>query len=151
MEQGRAAHRTDGRPADRRGRGTRRRTDPCARPAQDRGCLYQPRLAGGADEHPGWYLWRDGIIPGDAAHPGETVGQVGARADAVLSRVRPLLGAGDVALVAHGHILRVLTARWLGLEPADGRLFRLDTGTLCTLGTEHDMPVIQSWNVPATS
>ncbi len=102
-------------------------------------------------EHPGWYLWRDGIIPGDAAHPGETVGQVGARADAVLSRVRPLLGAGDVALVAHGHILRVLTARWLGLEPADGRLFRLDTGTLCTLGTEHDMPVIQSWNVPATS
>ncbi len=102
-------------------------------------------------EHPGWCLWRDGIIPGDAAHPGETVGQVGARADAVLSRVRPLLGAGDVALVAHGHILRVLTARWLGLEPADGRLFRLDTGTLCTLGTEHDMPVIQSWNVPATS
>jgi len=102
-------------------------------------------------DHPGWYLWRDGIIPGDAAHPGETVGQVGARADAVLSRVRPLLGAGDVALVAHGHILRVLTARWLGLEPADGRLFRLDTGTLCTLGTEHDMPVIQSWNVPATS
>jgi broad specificity phosphatase PhoE len=102
-------------------------------------------------EHPGWYLWRDGIIPGDAAHPGETVGQVGARADAVLSRVRPLLGGGDVALVAHGHILRVLTARWLGLEPADGRLFRLDTGTLCTLGTEHHMPVIQSWNVPATS
>jgi len=102
-------------------------------------------------EQPGWYLWRDGIIPGDAAHPGEAVGQVGARADAVLGRVRPLLDAGDVALVAHGHILRVLTARWLGLEPADGRLFRLDTGTLCTLGTEHDMPVIQSWNVPATS
>ncbi len=102
-------------------------------------------------EHPGWYLWRDGVIRGDAAHPGETVGQVGARADAVLGRVRPLLGAGDVALVAHGHILRVLTARWLGLKPAGGRLFRLDTGTLCTLGTEHDMPVIQSWNVPATS
>lgn len=102
-------------------------------------------------EHPGWYLWRDGIIPGDAAHPGETVSQVGARADAVLGRVRPLLGAGDVALVAHGHILRVLTARWLGLKPVGGRLFRLDTGTLCTLGTEHDMPVIQSWNVPATS
>ncbi len=102
-------------------------------------------------EHPGWYLWRDGVIRGDAAHPGETVGQVGARADAVLGRVRPLLGAGDVALVAHGHILRVLTARWLGLKPTGGRLFRLDTGTLCTLGTEHDMPVIQSWNVPATS
>jgi len=44
----------------------------------------------------------------------------------------------------------VLTARWLGLKPVGGRLFRLDTGTLCTLGTEHDMPVIHSWNVPAT-
>jgi probable phosphoglycerate mutase len=42
----------------------------------------------------------------------------------------------------------VLTARWLRLEPADGRLFRLGTGTLCTLGTEHDEPVISSWNVP---
>jgi broad specificity phosphatase PhoE len=102
-------------------------------------------------ERPGWYLWRDGIIPGDAAHPGETVEQVGARVDAVLARVRPLLRNGDVALVAHGHVLRVLTARWLGLEPAGGRLFRLDTGTLCTLGTEHDMPVIQTWNVPATN
>ncbi|HLX48876.1 MAG TPA: histidine phosphatase family protein [Streptosporangiaceae bacterium] len=102
---------------------------------------------------PGWYLWRDGVIPGDAKHPGETVAQVGARADAVLSRVRPLLGgpagpAGDVALVAHGHVLRVLTARWLGLEPAAGRLFRLDTGTCSTLGTEHDVPVITTWNVP---
>ena len=102
-------------------------------------------------ERPGWYLWRDGIIPGDAAHPGETVAQVGARVDAVLARVRPLLRDGDVALVAHGHVLRVLTARWLGLEPAGGRLFRLDTGTLSTLGTEHDMPVIQTWNVPATN
>jgi broad specificity phosphatase PhoE len=102
-------------------------------------------------EHPGWYLWQDGIIPGDAAHPGETVDQVGDRADLVLSRVRPLLDSGDVALVAHGHILRVLTARWLGLAAAGGRLFRLDTGTLCTLGSEHDKPVIQSWNVPASS
>jgi len=100
-------------------------------------------------ERPGWYLWRDGIIPGDAVHPGETVSQVGDRADKVIGRVRPLLDSGDVALVAHAHILRVLTARWLELEPSGGRLFRLDTGTLCTLGTEHDMPVIQSWNVPA--
>jgi probable phosphoglycerate mutase len=99
-------------------------------------------------ERPGWYLWRDGVIPGDADHPGETIAQVGARADAVLGRVRPLLAAGDVALVSHGHLLRVLTARWLGLEPAAGRLFRLDTGTLSTLGTEHDEPVIRSWNVP---
>jgi probable phosphoglycerate mutase len=99
-------------------------------------------------ERPGWYLWRDGVIPGDAAHPGETVAQVGARVDAVLDRVRPLLPGGDVALVAHGHVLRVLTARWLELEPDDGRLFRLDTGTCSTLGTEHDYPVISSWNVP---
>jgi probable phosphoglycerate mutase len=97
---------------------------------------------------PGWYLWRDGVIPGDADHPGETAEQVGARADAVLSRVTPLLPDGDVVLVSHGHMLRVLTARWLGLPPADGRLFRLGTGTLCTLGKEHGEPVIISWNVP---
>ncbi len=99
-------------------------------------------------ERPGWYLWRDGVIPGDAAHPGETEAQVGLRADAVLARVEPLLDEGDVALVAHGHVLRVLTARWLGLEPRDGRLFRLDTGTFSTLGTEHGHPVIMTWNVP---
>jgi len=99
-------------------------------------------------DRPGWYLWRDGVIPGDAAHPGETVAQVGARADAVLARVRPLLADGDVALVAHGHILRVLTARWLELAPDCGRLFRLDTGTVSTLGTEHGYPVITAWNLP---
>ena len=99
-------------------------------------------------ERPGWFLWDDGVIPGDADHPGETVEQVGERADAVLSRVLPLLGDGDVALVAHGHVLRVLTARRLGLPPADGRLFALATGTLSTLGTEHGRPVITSWNVP---
>jgi broad specificity phosphatase PhoE len=99
-------------------------------------------------ERPGWYLWRDGVIPGDAAHPGETIAQVAARADAALARVAPLLADGDVALVSHGHLLRVLTARWLRLAPADGRLLRLDTGTLSTLGTEHDEPVISSWNVP---
>lgn len=97
---------------------------------------------------PGWYLWRDGIIPGDDAHPGETVSQVGARADRVLARASASLTAGDVVLVAHGHVLRVLTARWLGLPPAEGRLFRLDTGTVSTLGTEHDEPVIATWNVP---
>jgi broad specificity phosphatase PhoE len=100
------------------------------------------------EQRPGWYLWRDGVIPGDAAHPGETVQQVGARVDRVLGRVEPLLADGDVALVAHGHVLRVLTARYLRLPPDDGRLFRLDTGTVSTLGTEHDEPVILSWNVP---
>src|SRR5450755_2060648 len=99
-------------------------------------------------ERPGWSLWRDGVIPGDAAHPGETLDQVGARADAVLARVHPLLADGNVALVAHGHVLRVLTARWLRLEPVGGRLFRLDTGTLSVLGTEHGEPVIRSLNEP---
>jgi broad specificity phosphatase PhoE len=97
---------------------------------------------------PGWSLWRDGVIPGDAAHPGETVQQVGERADRVLRRVAPLLADGDVALVAHGHMLRVLTARYLRLAPAAGRLFRLDTGTVSTLGAEHAEPVMVSWNVP---
>jgi broad specificity phosphatase PhoE len=103
------------------------------------------------EQRPGWYLWRDGVIAGDAGHPGETVEQVGARADAVLSRVLPLLADGDVILVSHGHLLRVLAARWLRLEPAAGRLFRLDTGTLCTLGIEHGERVICSWNVPPVS
>jgi broad specificity phosphatase PhoE len=100
------------------------------------------------EERPGWNLWRDGVIPGDAEHPGETVEQVGARADAVLALAEPLLAGGDVALVAHGHMLRVLTARWLGLDADGGRLFRLDTGTYSTLSTEHDDPVISTWNLP---
>jgi broad specificity phosphatase PhoE len=100
-------------------------------------------------QRPGWYLWRDGVVPGDQDHPGESVQQVGTRADAVLRRAVPMLAGGDVALVAHGHLLRILTARWLGLEPAAGRYFRLDTGTLSSLGTEHEENVITSWNVPA--
>jgi broad specificity phosphatase PhoE len=100
-------------------------------------------------ERPGWYLWRDGVIPGGADHPGETVEHVGERTDRVLARVRPLLERGNVALVAHAHVLRVLTARWLRLDPSGGRLFRLDTGTISTLGDEHAMPVILTWNVPA--
>jgi broad specificity phosphatase PhoE len=96
----------------------------------------------------GWYLWRDGVIAGDSDHPGETIEQVGARADAVLEKVTPLLEQGDVALVSHGHLLRVLVARWLGLEPAAGRFFKLDTGTLSLLGFEHEEPVLSMWNVP---
>lgn len=98
---------------------------------------------------PGWYLWRDGVVP-DAApggYPGETAEQVGNRVDGVLAEVRPALADGDVALVAHGHVLRVLTARWLALPPEDGRLFQLGTGTVSTLATEHDFPVLASWNV----
>jgi probable phosphoglycerate mutase len=102
-------------------------------------------------ERPGWSLWRDGIIPGDAEHPGETVQSVGERVDRVLKRAAPLLPDGDVILVAHGHVLRVLTARWLGLHPAEGRLFLLDTGTMSSLGMEHDQTVILTWNVPPSA
>jgi probable phosphoglycerate mutase len=103
------------------------------------------------ETRPGWYLWRDGVIPGDAAHPGETIEQVAHRVGRMLARVVPLLAEGDVALVAHGHVLRVLTACYLRLPPAAGRLFRLDTGTIGTLGTEHAVPVMTSWNVPPSS
>lgn len=98
--------------------------------------------------HPGWYLWRDGVIPGDAEHPGESAADVGARADRVITRAKA--AEGRVALVAHGHFLRVLTARWLGLPPADGRLLKLDTGTYSRLGFEHAEPVVTTWNAPVT-
>jgi broad specificity phosphatase PhoE len=99
-------------------------------------------------QRPGWNLWRDGVIGGGPAHPGETVDEVGARADRVLARASASLPDGDVALVAHGHVLRVLTARWLGLPATEGRLFRLDTGTVSALGFEHGDPVIAMWNMP---
>src|SRR5262250_1701496 len=85
------------------------------------------------EQRPGWYLWRDGVIPGGPGHPGESVEQVGARTDRVLDRAAGLLPGGDVILVAHGHVLRVLTARYLGLPATGGRLFRLDTGTMSSL------------------
>ncbi|MFS4090969.1 histidine phosphatase family protein [Streptomyces sp. AF1A] len=98
---------------------------------------------------PGWDLWTDGVPPGPEGHPGESPAEVGARADRVLARVGAVLAderAGDVVLVAHGHFLRVLTARRLGLPPAEGRLFQLATGTVGRLSTEHGRPVIAEWN-----
>lgn len=94
---------------------------------------------------PDWDLWTDGVPPG-REFPGESPEQVGERADRVLARVTGALDEGDVMLVAHGHLLRVLTARRLGLPPAAGRLFHLETGTLCRLSLEHDTPVIAEWN-----
>ncbi len=91
-----------------------------------------------------WSLWTDGTEPGDT--PGETLAQVAARCDRVLDRVRPRLADGDVALVAHGHVLRILTARWLGLDPAAGALFALHAGSFGALGHEHDRPVLSGWN-----
>jgi len=92
---------------------------------------------------PGWSLWRDGPAGG------ETVEQVAARAEAVIARASD--AAGDVALFAHGHLLRILTARWLGLEPSAGRLFALGTASLSTLGYERATRVITRWNLSASA
>jgi len=98
---------------------------------------------------PDWFLFTDGVAPGPPDHPGETPEQVGERADRVLAKVDAALAntEGVVVLVAHGHLLRVLTARWLGLPAAKGALFQLATGTLGRLSTEHGRPVIAAWNV----
>jgi probable phosphoglycerate mutase len=98
-----------------------------------------------------WSVWRDPVVPGDT--PGETVAAVGARVDRVLERARQRLASGDapgdasgdVALVAHGHVLRVLAARWLGLPPESGALFALPAGSYGVLGHEHARPVLMAW------
>ena len=90
----------------------------------------------------GWNLWRDGC-PG-----GETAADVGRRVDRVLASLDGL--DGDATVFAHGHVLRVLTARWLGLGPDAGALFKLDTGTLSALGYERETRVITRWNAPVT-
>jgi probable phosphoglycerate mutase len=98
---------------------------------------------------PDWDLWTDGVPPGPEGHPGETPEQVGERADRVLARVDAAFtngDGGDVVLVAHAHFLRVLTARRLGLPPADGALFQLATGTVSRLGIEHGRHVLTAWN-----
>lgn len=91
-----------------------------------------------------WTLFADGVVPG--ATPGESVDQVAARAVAVLDRVRPVLATGDVALVGHGHMLRVLAAVWLELPASAGAKLRLDAGSISRLSTEHQVPVIELWN-----
>jgi broad specificity phosphatase PhoE len=89
---------------------------------------------------PGWMIFRDGCPEG------ETPDQVGARADRVIARVRG--AAGNVALFAHGHIFRVLVARWIGLPGTAGRHFLLDTATLNVLGYYRDSPAVKIWNAP---
>jgi broad specificity phosphatase PhoE len=94
------------------------------------------------DRDPGWVLWRDGC-PG-----GEKPAEVGTRADRVLERVR--FGAhsdeGDVLAFAHGHVLRVVTARWLAMEPAAGARFMLGAGAVSVLGFERETEAIVRWN-----
>ncbi|MEV6833899.1 histidine phosphatase family protein [Streptomyces sp. NPDC051133] len=98
---------------------------------------------------PGWDLWRDGVVTGGPGHPGERLEQVAARTDAVLDRIRPLLSDGDVAVVAHGHLARVLTVRWLGLDASAARLLgHPHPGTLSFLAAEDGQPFISAWNVP---
>jgi broad specificity phosphatase PhoE len=96
------------------------------------------RTADIQEERPGWSLWRDGV-PG-----GETGEEVGARARRVIETASA--ADGDVALFAHGHVLRVLSACWLGLPPDCGRLFVLGTAAVSVLGYERDTRVIVKWN-----
>jgi probable phosphoglycerate mutase len=91
---------------------------------------------------PDWSLWTDGC-PG-----GESPAQVGARLDQVLTRVRAPLVRGDVALISHGHALRVLASRWIGQPAAFGGRLSLGTATLSELGHEHEVPTIRAWNAP---
>ncbi len=94
---------------------------------------------------PTWTIWRDPIPAGET--PGEQPEDVAARARLVIQRCLPVLAQDqDVALVAHGHLLRMLTATWLDLPAVDGRLFALDAGALSSLGFEHEQHVIRSWN-----
>ncbi|HKG09185.1 MAG TPA: histidine phosphatase family protein [Gaiellaceae bacterium] len=91
-------------------------------------------------ERPDWSLWHDGV-PG-----GETPTDVGRRTDRVIDEIR--VAGVDTLVFGHGHQLRVLAARWLGLEPADGRLFVLGTATISVLGYERETPAILRWNEP---
>jgi probable phosphoglycerate mutase len=88
---------------------------------------------------PGWSLFRDGVPDGEA------IDEVAVRAEAVIRRA--VAANGDVALFAHGHILRILASRWLELPPEDARLFALSTASVSRLGHEHVTRVITRWNL----
>jgi probable phosphoglycerate mutase len=88
---------------------------------------------------PGWSIWTS-PVPG-----GESVDQVGARARRVIDRA--LAAGGDAALFAHGHVLRILAACWIGRPPGDGRLFALGTASTSVLGWERETPVLEHWNL----
>jgi broad specificity phosphatase PhoE len=93
------------------------------------------------EERPGWTLWDDGVPMGEIPE------QVAARTRRVIDRASK--AGGDVLLFAHGHVLRVLAATWLGLSPEAGQLFALGTATLSVLGYEREARVIRHWNLPA--
>jgi probable phosphoglycerate mutase len=87
---------------------------------------------------PGWTLWDDGV-PG-----GESASSVGSRCDQVIARADAV--DGDVVLFSHGHLLRVLAARWIGLDPSGGRHLALSPGTISRLGYERESRVVLGWN-----
>jgi broad specificity phosphatase PhoE len=89
-------------------------------------------------ERPQWSLWTDGVPRGEGAH------DVGERADRIVDELRK--AAGPVAVFAHGHVLRVLAARWVRLPPAEGRVLSLRTAAICVLGYERETRVIVRWN-----
>jgi broad specificity phosphatase PhoE len=89
---------------------------------------------------PGWLIFRDGC-PG-----GESAEQIGTRADRVIARIRAV--EGDIALFAHGHVLRVFVSRWIGFPVSAGQHFLLDTGTLSVLGYYREIPAVRVWNGP---
>lgn len=94
-------------------------------------------------ERPGWTLWVDGVAGGESA------ADVGRRVDRVIERA---LGAGgEVILFSHGHLLRVLAARWVGLPPVGGRLLALAAAGVCELGWEHETQVVSCWNMAVSS
>ena len=91
-----------------------------------------------------WTVFANGVVPGDT--PGETVQDVAGRARGVIDRVLPLLDDGDVALVGHGHALRVLASVFLEQDPCFGAQLILDAGSVSVLGHEHGVRAVQSWN-----
>ena len=94
---------------------------------------------------PEWTVWKSPIPPGSTS--GEQPDDVAIRCQRVLRRCAPILDSGGTcALIAHGHVLRILTATWLGLPARDGRLWVLDAGALCSLGFERTQHAILRWN-----
>jgi broad specificity phosphatase PhoE len=91
---------------------------------------------------PGWTVFNCGVPNG------ESIELVSIRADRIVAEARQAGGGGNVLIFGHGHMLRILAARWLGLEPDAGRLFALDSATLSTLGYERENPAIREWNLP---
>lgn len=101
-----------------------------------------------AQGRPGWRIFADGVVPGTGpgSTPGETLQEVADRVGRVLVRVRPVLATGDVALVSHGHALRILTTVWMQRPPDLGAQLVLGAGSVSVLGSDHDIPAILAWN-----